>query len=232
MNFADSLVDLFLSSWDIWSGETCMKVDNKIYFAPDMEFKSVDWDDHHSLVEHFKTRVYAYYIIPVQRMLDWLEEADNDPFVLLGTAFGSGVICCTTIDFLALAEFNIPRVGERYRDWLKKYIPELDNPDPDNGHSTIAHRFYEEFRNGLVHEGRIKNAGQFSLDPDSFYPPSQVFSFVDHAMVVHPFNLLTAVETGLHQFCNELHGDPAKLTYFAVNLEAVFQTDVEYSIRS
>jgi hypothetical protein len=207
-----------------------MKVDNKIYFAPGLEFRSVDWDDHHALVEHFKARVYAYYIIPAQRMSEWLQNADDDPSILLGIAFGSGVICCTTIDFLARIEFNTNAVGNRYTVWLKKYVSEMDDPNPDNHQQTKAYRFYDEFRNGLVHEGRIKNAGQFSLDPYTFDPSSQIFVFVDGAMVVHPFNLLSTIETGLHQFCNELHGEPAKLTAFALNLRDIFQTDIHYSL--
>jgi len=209
-----------------------MKIENKIYFAPGIEFKSVDWNDHQALLEHFKARVYAYYIIPAQRMSEWLQDAEKDPFISLGIAFGNGVIGCTTIDFLARVELNTNEVGSRYTQWLKKYIPEMDNPNPDNQTQTIAYRFYDEFRNGVVHEGHIKNAGQFSLDADPFYPPFQVFAFIDHAMVVHPFNLLKTIEAGLHQLCGDLQGDPVKLANFALNLKATFQKDIDYSIHS
>lgn len=209
-----------------------MKVENKIYFAPGIEFKTVDWDDYHALVEHFIARVYAYYITPAKKMSEWLENAGHDPSVLLGIAFGSGVICCTTIDFLARIELNTNAVGIRYTQWLKKYIPEMNNSDPDNDQQTIAERFYGEFRNGLIHEGRVKNAGQFSLDPDPFYPPSQVVSFVDHAMVVHPFNLLYTIEAGLHRLCIELHSDPDRLAQFAVSIKNTYQTDIDYSMHS
>ena len=31
---------------------------------------------------------------------------------------------------------------------------------------ALAERFYEDFCNGLVHEGRVKNGDQFSLEVD------------------------------------------------------------------
>ncbi len=209
-----------------------MKIENKIYFAPGIEFKSVDWNDYQRLLEYFLARVHAYYIIPARRMSEWLQDVENDPSILLGIAFGSGVISCTTIDFLARTELNTTAVKNRYTYWLKKYIPGMNNPDPDAQQPIIAERFYEEFRNGLIHEGRIKNAGQFSLDADSFSSPSEVFTFVDHAMVVHPFNYLNAIEASLHQYYGELQGDPGKLAKFALTLQTTFQSDIDYSNQS
>ncbi|MBN1372592.1 MAG: hypothetical protein JW987_11695 [Anaerolineaceae bacterium] len=209
-----------------------MKIENKIYFAPGIEFKAVDWYDPPGLLNGFVSRVYAYYIDPARNMAKWLPLAENNPSIVLGIAFGCGVISCTTIDFLARVELQKDAVRERYIEWLVNWICGMKVPDPDATQRTTAERFYDEFRNGLVHEGRVKEAGQFSLDADTFASVDQIFTFVDHAMVVNPFNLLNAIEAALHQYQDKLLNDKSKLEQFAVFLRTVFQADIDYANRN
>ena len=209
-----------------------MNIENKVYFAPGIEFKAVDWNDWLGLIEGFKRRVHAYYIAPAYNMRLWLPQAKDDPAILLGVAFGCGVICCTTIDFLARVESQIDYVRKRYVDWLIFRIPGMDMIDPDNPGQKIADRFYDEFRNGLIHEGRIKKAGQFSINPALFAPSSQIISIVDHAMVVNPFNLLDATIAALDNYSNDLLNDVNLQKKFANFLKTVFTDDINYANRS
>jgi hypothetical protein len=72
-------------------------------------------------------------------------------------AFAAGVLLVTCIDALARMRFNNPKVGDRIKRFAREELRSFSA-------SGLATRFYEDFRNGLVHEARIKNGGQFSLD--------------------------------------------------------------------
>jgi len=64
--------------------------------------------------------------------------------------FATGVLCITTIDFLAKFLYND---ANRMIKWLKKNIKEFRKVDPNYKSRTLADRFYDEFRNGLIHKG-------------------------------------------------------------------------------
>lgn len=90
------------------------------------------------MIEAFEDRVNGFYLKPIEE------------FNKIGYGFASGIICVTTIDFLARIAIGSDKVGERLRVWLKDNISANDD---------LANRFSKDFRNGLVHEGRIKNCG-------------------------------------------------------------------------
>jgi hypothetical protein len=57
-----------------------------------------------------------------------------------------------------------------------------------------AKRFYEEFRNGLVHEGRLKNGAQFSLETSATVEP------VNGILLVNPTYLAAEVRSALDAY--------------------------------
>jgi len=124
-----------------------MKIGDILYFSPKYRFDQINWNDEEELIEAFRDRVEGFYLNPA-RVLNEHKYA-----------FGSGILCVTTIDFLARITNNSERVGHRIKRWLTENMPKYFD-------ETLAQRFHEEFRNGLVHEGRIKNCGQFSYDVD------------------------------------------------------------------
>lgn len=138
-------------------------IDGKLHFSPEYTFKdfkkALDTADKDSLIKAFKDRICGFYIQPAKE----LNCLDKDKY-----AFAVGVLCVSTIDCLACITCRprIPceprKVGERFERWLRKNIIEFDKPNPADSKKTLAYRFYYEFRNGLVHEGRIKNKGEFS----------------------------------------------------------------------
>ena len=127
-----------------------MRVNNILLFSPVYKFSDLNWDDEKILIGAFKDRVKGFYIEPAEKLND-----DKN-------GFAAGILCVTTIDFLARITIGADNVGERIERWLSKCITEFNQNDPDDRSRTLARRFYKEFRNGLVHEGRIKNCGQFS----------------------------------------------------------------------
>ena len=73
-------------------------------------------------------------------------------------AFGAGDLVFDAIDAIAKYEPDSGRVGKRFKKWISRL--------PDFRGLTWAEleRVYDEFRNGVTHEARIKNGGQFTYD--------------------------------------------------------------------
>lgn len=92
------------------------------------------------MIREYLDRIEWLYLEPAQ-MLN-----END------MAFASGLLCTCAIDSIYSVSYK--RTSDKNAsEWLRDNIPEL------KPHGT---RFWREFRNGLVHEGRIKEGGQFS----------------------------------------------------------------------
>lgn len=162
-----------------------MRIDNEIYFAPDIRFVDLLNSEPSDLIEAFSKRVFLYYLEPPRVILAHLDENQIPLTASHGYAFTIGTICVTTIDFLAGFMYGVDQqVRVRFVRWLRNFIPYFNELDPNNNSQSLAHRFYDEFRNGLVHNGRIKNAGQFSFDSDLSIE-NELVNVVDDAMVIN-----------------------------------------------
>lgn len=138
-------------------------IKGKLHFSPTCTFEAFEdalkKNDRDTLIKAFKDRICGFYIQPAKE----LNRLDKDKY-----AFAVGVLCVSTIDCLACITCrpHIPcksgTVRERFEGWVRKNLNEFNKPDPADSEETLAYRFYYEFRNGLVHEGRIKNRGEFS----------------------------------------------------------------------
>ena len=193
-----------------------MRIGDKLHFSPNYKFSDLKWDDKKNLTKAFKDRVERFYIEPTKKL-----NGDWDVFAL-------GVMCVTTIDFLARIKTGLlDNVGKRFEDWLRSNIKEFDSrPDPDNPSQTLAYRFYDEFRNGPVHEGRIKNAGQFS------YNFKKELVKVEHEiMVVNPGLLLNAIISSFNKYMHHVENEEFAFHQLRCALIRDFEKDVEYANR-
>ena len=190
-----------------------MRIGDILYFSPNYKFSVLNWDDKKILIDAFKDRVKGFYIKPAEKL-----NGDKN-------GFAAGVLCATTIDFLARITIEADNVGERIERWLRKYITEFNQKVPDNRSRTLARRFYEEFRNGLVHEGRIKNCGQFS---DNF---SELIHMEDKIMVINPVLLLEEIKTSFETYIDNVENDTSLFHQFRRALIRDFGDDVECAKR-
>lgn len=147
-----------------------MRIGDALLFAPGIPFGELDLDDVDGTVAAFERRVEGFYLEPARRFA-----ADKDH------AFACGLLCCAAIDFLARYLRPEREPEARFIAWLRAYVPAFL---PENH----AKRFYVDFRHGLVHEGRVKNAGQFSFDF-----PDKVILCEDQVMTVNPALLVDAI---------------------------------------
>jgi hypothetical protein len=229
-----------------------VRIQNNVYFAPDIRFSDLDWSDPYSLVDPFSERVHLYFFDPIIQLLRYYELSEfvlqNDELLEImqknnrnndnllqssyGVAFSVGLLCSTAIDFFSAIEFYPSQsVGTRYEDWLLNRIPILDQADPNNPGQTLAKRFYKDFRNGLVHEGRIKNAGQFTFQ-DGLFTDDQLFNIVEGAMVINPVILFNLVTDAFDEYRSEVVSSEFNAQKFRCALTGFFSEDVAYATRN
>ena len=188
-----------------------MRVGDILYFSPKYKFSVLNWDDKKILVDAFKDRVKGFYIDPAEKL-------NNDK-----NGFAAGVLCVTTIDFLARITMGSDNPGERIERWLRKYITEFNQMDSNNQNITLARRFCKEFRNGLVHEGRIKNCGQFSDDH------SKLIHMEDRIMIINSALLLEAIKTSFETYMGRVENNTSLFHQFRCALIRDFGDDVEWA---
>jgi hypothetical protein len=171
-----------------------MKIDDVLYFAPGLPFSDVDFDGPR-LPSQFEARIIGFYLDPA------------DSCIEMKFAFAAGVLLTTCIDALSRSETGSPDVKMRFTSFCRSHLPSL-------GGETIAERFYCEFRNGLVHEARIKKGAQFSFDFD------ETANQTDGVLIINPAGLTREVREALGAFTQRLKRDPAQLKQFAARLKA------------
>jgi len=178
----------------------CFKLrkEDKLHFSPNCIFGELDFDNKEKLIRCFRDRIHGFYLIPAKLL-------DGRKF-----GFGCGLLCMATIDCLARITFPGPRIKE----WLKSNIDEFKEKD-------FAQRFYKDFRCGLVHEGRIKNPGEFS------YESNEIVTSEDGIIRINPRRLLQRLEESVEKYLADLRGNPDAFNQFKSALKKDFEEEVE-----
>jgi hypothetical protein len=176
-----------------------MKIDDLVYFAPDVHFYEVDFDGP-DLPDLIVRRIGGFYLNPARILIDERE------------AFGAGLILVTCIDAMARLKIG-GKVGTRFQQFVQDELPSFASPG-------LSKRFYDDFRNGLVHEARVKSGGHFSLQTP------RTLRFDRTYMVVNPKFLLDEVNQALKRYSLLLRADAAELPKLAKKLKADHAEDV------
>lgn len=181
-----------------------MRIDDTIYFSPGLKAIDVDFDNQRQILLAFQRRINEYYLNPA-RILDGQQQA-----------FATGVILMTTID--AITYYSIGG-NDRIKDFIKQTeeVQRFDEPE----RKRIAKGFDDYFRNGLVHEGRIKSCGQFSYDYN------WLINFEDEFFVINPNILLTEVDCYFRSYLRQLSDSPAHYSEFIEKLKRQFKPDID-----
>lgn len=150
-----------------------MRLGDILYFAPGIRFDDVDIDGPR-LPEQFKRRISGFYLEPAQECTQ------------RGFAFAAGVLLVSCVDALARLRFG-DRGGRGFKKFTAKELQSFSEGD-------LAERFYDEFRNGLVHEARLKRGAQFSLDTGA------TVQQLDAILLVNPKYLADEVRSALEAY--------------------------------
>lgn len=174
-----------------------MDIKGEIYFSPRFKFIDIDWDDNDKLIDAFRDRVEGFYLSPAKIL--------NEKKY----GFAAGLLCVAAIDLLATIFLG----RNNFYKWTKRNIKCLSD-------YNISIRFYKNFRNGLVHEGRIKNGDQFSYRVEDII-------FYEDILLVNPKNLLEQIESAFYKYIKYLKTDDEMFASFKETLKQEFKREIE-----
>lgn len=156
-----------------------MRIEGDIYINPNTKWSKVNTDDIDGLISQYYERIKSYYIAPIHQLF-----SDKDRLQNYG--FAAGVLLFSTID--AVGTFQTKRKGfeNKFLEFIKdeKEFMILDTADKVRISKIIS----DDFRNGLIHNGRIKNAYAFSFESGN------LFYLTKNTLIINPLNLLGCVE--------------------------------------
>jgi hypothetical protein len=164
-----------------------MQIGDVSYFAPDVPFEDVDLTGR-KLPGQLLRRFEGYYLEPAALLVDRQH------------AFGAGLLLVSCID--AMSNFaHGPNREERgvRRDFLAFARTRL----PSFKSETAAKRLYEDYRNGLVHEARLKAGCFFAVGVGRTLDEQGTFPVIDVA------RLFDEVRQAIHQVVDEMEGSEA-----------------------
>jgi hypothetical protein len=168
-----------------------MRIGDILYFAPGIRFEDIDLRSP-DLPRQYRERITGFYIDPAEQCAD------------SGHAFAAGVLLVSAIDALARLRSR-DGVGDRFKKFAREKLPSFAD-------ENLAQRFYEDFRNGLVHEARLKNGAQFTLE---FEP---TVAIANDIMLINPRLLAAEVRAALNAYVTLLASDEGELKKLAETL--------------
>ncbi len=178
-----------------------MRKGDDLFFAPGVRSSEVDLVSP-GLAEQYRARIDGFYLAPARLCI----ERDY--------AFAAGLLLVSTIDFMAGLQHSAAGLADRsvgadFRRFAREELQSFHTGE-------LAQRLYDEFRNGLSHEARIKNAGEFSFD----WP--QTVRLVGGRLCVNPEWLLREIEAAPDRQIAELSRDDEKREKAAERLRTLF----------
>lgn len=183
-----------------------MDINGILHFAPSIPFRDVDWEGD-ELPEQFWQRIEGFYLEPAECCIQ------------SGFAFAAGLLLVSCIDSLARLKyrrFDRGDVSGRFNDFLKNELSSVFAT------ANLRQRFYDEVRNGLVHEARLKNGAQFTLH-------STVEKAVTESadiLLVNPEHLLVQVRNSLTTYVRLLQENEHERRLLSASLMLDLEKDI------
>lgn len=181
-----------------------MKVGDHVYFAPGIRFTDLDLDGPR-LPKQYSARIEGYYLTPADRAAK------------AGDAFAAGLLALTAIDAMSRLYFGPNRPSRQVKSdfefFVRGLLPSFSEP-------MKAKILYEKYRNGLVHEARLKDGCQFEIGRSTTFDTSGPMPIID------PARLVTEGRAALKQLVSELEVSQQFLAEFAKYLREEFSFEL------
>ena len=179
-----------------------MRIGDVLYFAPNFKLYQLRTASSKQIVGAFEARISDYYF-------DAAEILNKSK-----KGFAAGDICFDAID--AIAKYEVGgSVGYRFKKWISRL------PDFKNLTWEQLERVYDDFRNGVTHEARVKNGGQFT------YEIAKAVHFEDDIVVINPELLLQQIRKEFGRQMTAVKSDEKKTERLANAIRSDFKKDLE-----
>lgn len=183
-----------------------MNINDEIFFSPKYKMSCIDLNNKEIMLEAFKDRIEGYYLEPIKVL--------NEKHM----AFAAGTLLFSSIDIFARYSVDEQQVGKRIRKWL---ITNVNSHMGTRINNQVSRLIYDNFRNGLIHEGHLKNAAQFSYE----YPAS--VKKLDKFIIINPKILEGEVNVFFNKFVNDINNDDNKCKKLIQLLKQDFEAEKE-----
>lgn len=152
-----------------------MRLEDALFFSPKFKFEDLDLENTEQLIEAFEDRVLRFYFKPADKLHE-----DFDSFAI-------GTLTLAAIDFIGYFLYRTSN-----SDRIKKFCGELKTIKgrPVDEVDEITKRINEDYRNGLIHEGRIKRFGQFGTDINCLIEIRDDFSIINPKLLLKEMKAL------------------------------------------
>jgi len=156
---------------------------------------------HGKLPRQFYRRIVGFYLNPAIELANKRHD------------FAAGLLTVCAAD--ALAGFITGASGTTER--MVSFFRQIDGL----GDEEIARLFVDHFRNGLVHEARVKSGGEFYLTAERVAQPRAA------SLAVNPMLLANAVHARLGGFCQQVEKTPADLNALKKRIRSRFSAELK-----
>lgn len=184
-----------------------MRIGDATYFAPDLPFRHLDLTGR-ELPGQILARLEGYYLQPA------------DLCIQHGHAFAAGLLAVTCVD--AAAKFAHGPNRER-RITSKDFMAFARSRLPSFKDVRAAKTLYDDYRNGLVHEARLKNGCQFALGVGRAFDASGVSAVIDAEI------LLQEIRSAVHSLVNEMYNSEAFQQELVTYVRQTFEAEIALS---
>jgi hypothetical protein len=163
-----------------------MRAGDVLLFSPDYELSRLITAEPTEIADQLERRVEGFYLGPA----DLLNRRSH--------SFAAGVLCFGAVDAIARYEVASGYSSDRFKRWISKLPDFRELPDED------LDRVYDDFRDGLLHEGRIRRAGQFT------YKISEAVHVENGVALINPRVLVGQIRAALKHYVEETKSDRKK----------------------
>ncbi|TXN35714.1 hypothetical protein FVB32_14165 [Flagellimonas hymeniacidonis] len=183
-----------------------MRVEDIIFFSPNFKTAYLNLDDDNELISAFVDRIEGFYFKPAEKL--------NEEF----ESFAKGLIVLTAIDFIG--EFLIRTNNS---DRIKRFCLGLNSikKEDEKEAKKLVDILNNDYRNGLVHEGRIKNLGQFFNGIEALIVVGEGNS------MVNPQILLNETRDRFYEYIEMIKQSKEELFQFRNKIKQRFEDEIK-----
>jgi hypothetical protein len=177
------------------------RVGDVLLFSPNYELSRLITAEPVEIADQLERRVEGFYLGPA----DILNRRSH--------AFAAGVLCFAAVDAIARYEISRGYSSDRFKRWISK-LPDFSQlPDEE---LDLVH---DDFRDGLLHEGRVRRAGRFT------YRIHKAVHVENGAVLINPRILVDQMRASLKHYVEETKLDRRKLQILARTIMENFEED-------
>lgn len=194
-----------------------MRLDDALFFNSGRKWSEISPDDIENLIDEYEIRIRGFYLHPSFQLLE-----NTEVHNCKSNGFAIGILLLTAIDAIGTF-FPNRKTKDHYEDSFTEFIKDdeeykqLSSEEKDKISKIMAN----EFRNGLIHNGRIKNGCEFSFETPN------MFHLVKNTLIVNPKKFHACVDRNISRFFLKIKKDEGLKKLFKSEFTRIYASELE-----